>query len=447
MEHFDYLVLGGGSGGVASARRARAHGAKVALIEAGRIGGTCVNVGCVPKKVMWCAASIAESFHDAGAYGFDVAEPKHDWARLKLHRDRYVEYLNGIYSSNLASEGVRRISGYGRFIDAHTLDVGGERFRGEHILVTTGSRPIRPPVPGGELGITSDGFFEIERRPARAAVVGGGYIGVEFAGVLAALGTNVTLLIHHDALLRGFDHMLGKELREHMEASGIVFAETCDVSRLDREGSGVQVSLCDGRRFGSFDAVIWAVGRTPNTSGFGLDEIGVALDGMGRVVVDEFQNTSTPSVYALGDVTGRLSLTPVAIAAGRKLADRVFGGVSDARLDYTNVPTVVFSHPPIGSVGLSEEEALAEYGAAVKVYSRRFTNLYYGVSERKPKTVVKLVTVGPDERVVGVHVIGLGADEMLQGFAVALQIGAKKADFDRTVAIHPTAAEELVTLR
>lgn len=447
MEHFDYLVLGGGSGGVASARRARAHGAKVGLIEAGRIGGTCVNVGCVPKKVMWCAASIAESFHDAGAYGFDVAEPKLDWARLKLHRDRYVEYLNGIYISNLASEGVRRITGYGRFIDAHTLDVGGERFRAEHVLVATGGHPIRPPVPGVELGVTSDGFFEIERQPARAVVVGGGYIGVEFAGVLAALGTKVTLLIHHDALLRGFDRVLGKELREHMEASGVVFVETCDVSRLDREASGIAVSLCDGRRFGSFDSVIWAVGRAPNTSGFGLDDIGVALDGMGHVVVDDYQNTSTPSVYALGDVTGRISLTPVAIAAGRRLADRVFGGVPGAHLDYQNVPTVVFSHPPIGSVGLSEDDAVEKYGAAVKVYARRFTNLYYGVSERKPKTVVKLVTVGPDERVVGVHVIGLGADEMLQGFAVAVQMGARKADFDRTVAIHPTAAEELVTLR
>jgi glutathione reductase (NADPH) len=448
MEHFDYLVLGGGSGGVASARRAAAHGARVALVEANRIGGTCVNVGCVPKKIMWSAAGIAEAIRDARGYGFDVAPPRFDFARLKAGRDAYVELLNGIYRRNLAGEGVREVTGWGRFVDARTIDVDGARFAADHVLVATGSRPRIPDVPGKELGITSDGFFELGELPPRVAIAGGGYVSVELAGVLRALGSDVTVVLQADQVLRDFDAMLGRELMEHMRASGVRFETGRRLARAERgRDSKLWLHFEDGARSGPHDLVVWAIGRVPNTGSFGLDAQGVALDAEGAVVVDDFQNTNVKGVYAVGDVTGRLPLTPVAIAAGRRLADRLFGGEPGARLDYDDVPTVVFGHPPIGTVGLSEEAARARFGDAVKVYTRRFTSLYHAVTERKPKTTVKVVTILPEEKVVGIHVIGLAADELIQGFAVALRMGATKADLDRTVAIHPTAAEELVTLR
>jgi glutathione reductase (NADPH) len=446
--NYDLVVLGGGSGGVAAARRAAVHGAKVALVEAGRLGGTCVNVGCVPKKIMWNAASVAEAIHDAAGYGFDASLTALDWARLKRARDAYVEFLNGVYRRNLETEGVAFVEGYGRFVDARTLEVNGNALRGEHVLVATGGKPRIPDIAGAEHGITSDGFFDLGDRPAKVAIVGGGYVSVELAGIFRALGSEVLVLIRHDQLFRGLDTTISDELCRLMESSGIRFARDGEVVAVERSSNGeLSLLLADGARFGGFEAVVWAIGRVPNTGGFGLEQVGVALDSDGHVVVDDFQNTNVSGLYAIGDVTGKLPLTPVAIAAGRRLSDRLFGGEPSARLDYDNVPTVVFSHPPIGTVGLSELDARARYGDDVKVYVRRFTNLYHALTTRKPKTTVKLVTVGKDERIVGIHVIGLAADELIQGFAVALRMGATKADLDRTIAIHPTAAEELVTLR
>lgn len=446
-DHFDYLVLGGGSGGVASARRARAHGARVALVEVGRLGGTCVNVGCVPKKIMWSAASIAEAIHDARGYGFDVTLRALDWGALVRGRNRYVEMLNGLYAANLDREGVTRIDGYGRFVGPRALEVGGRRLGGDHVLVATGGHPYVPDVPGAELGITSDGFFALEEQPRRVAIVGAGYVAIELAGVFALLGTQTTLLMRHAEPLRSFDSTLRAALLEHLRDSGVEVVPEVTVTRLSRAEGGPLAVETAGAVHAGFDCVLWATGRRPNTHRLGLDLAGVRVDGEGRVVVDDFQNASAPGTYAVGDVTGRLELTPVAIAAGRRLADRLFGGQPDARIDYDDVPTVVFGHPPIGTVGLTEEAARARFGSAVKVYTRRFTNLHHSLTDRKPKTTMKLVTEGPEERVVGIHVIGTAADELIQGFAVALRMGARKPDLDRTMAIHPTAAEELVTMK
>ncbi|HVU04293.1 MAG TPA: glutathione-disulfide reductase [Polyangiaceae bacterium] len=446
-ESFDYLVLGGGSAGVASARRAAKYGKRVALVEASRLGGTCVNVGCVPKKIMWSAASLAEAMHDAEGYGFGGLAPELDFAKLKAGRDEYVRFLNEVYRRNLEGEGVVRVPGYGRFVAPNVLDVSGRRLAAPHVLVATGGEPWVPDLPGKELAITSDGFFDLEALPKSAVVVGAGYIGVELAGIFAALGTRVTLVMRADAPLRGFDRTLREALVEHLQAAGIGLERNVLVTRVgEREGRRA-VHLDDGRVLDPADVVLFATGRRAKTAGLGLENVGIRLDDAGHVATDEFQATNVPGHYAVGDVTGRVPLTPVAIAAGRRLADRLFGGEPEARLDYENVPTVVFSHPPIGTVGLPEDVARARYGDAVKVYERRFTSLHYALTPYKPKTTVKLVVVGADERVVGIHVIGLGADEMIQGFAVALKMGARKMDLDRTVAIHPTGAEELVTLR
>jgi glutathione reductase (NADPH) len=316
------------------------------------------------------------------------------------------------------------------------------------MVLATGGRPRLPPVPGTELGITSDGFFELEAPPRRVAVVGSGYIAVELAGVLHALGSEVTLVIRHDSLLRYFDSLLAEKLMAAMTASGVNIVRKMVTRELKRTGGSLELEAADGRTFGGFDTVLWAVGRRPNIEDLGLDSAGVALDAEGFIAVDKYQNTSAPGVYAVGDVTGAPELTPVAIAAGRRLSDRVFGGMADRYLRYDVIPSVVFSHPPIGTVGLSEEDARRRYpNEPIKIYKSEFVSMFYALMDVKPQTAMKLVCVGDDERVVGCHVIGLGADEMIQGFAVAVSMGARKRDFDDTIAIHPTSAEELVTMR
>lgn len=440
---YDYLVIGGGSGGIASARRAAKYGATVALVEGGALGGTCVNVGCVPKKVMWNAASIAEALHDAADYGFEgVAKPRFDMAKLKASRDAYVARLNGIYEKNLLGSGVTLVRGRATFVGERTVEVAGQRLAATHVLIATGGRPVRPKIPGAELGIDSDGFFGLAKLPATAVIVGGGYIGVELAGVLHALGTKVTMVLRGPGLLRGFDEMIGATLLEEMTKAGVRMVMNEDVVQISRES----VKLKGGDVLPA-EVLLWATGRMPNVEGLGLDRAGVTTRDDGTILVDDFQNTSAANVYAVGDVAGRVELTPVAIAAGRRLSDRLFGGHAAARLDYDLIPTVVFSHPPIGTVGLTEAEAKALHGEGeVKCFTSRFTNMYHGVTTRKTGTAMKLVTVGPQQRIVGLHVIGLGADEMLQGFSVAVKMGASKADFDATVAIHPTASEEFVTM-
>lgn len=446
MEHFDYVVIGGGSGGVATARRAAEHGAKVALVESARLGGTCVNVGCVPKKVMWHAADLAHRFHDAPGYGFSVPPPGFDWAALKSRRDPYIERLNGIYANLLEKSGVTLVRGYGRFVDAHTVEVDGRRLTAPHITIATGGQPVFPDIPGADLGISSDGFFALDHQPRRVVVVGAGYIAVEIAGVFRALGSEVTLLVRGDRLLKPFDAMLRDELLAHMSETGVDIRFHTEARALSRNTDGSLSVDCGQAGTLETDCVLWAIGRRANTGGLNLAAAGVHSEHDGSIPADAFQNTNVAGVYAIGDITGQAELTPVAIAAGRRLAARLFLDRPDSKLDYENIPTVVFTHPAIGTVGLTEAEARSRF-ADVKVYSTRFTPMYYAVTDHRPKTAMKLVCAGPEERVVGVHVIGEGADEMLQGFAVAVKMGATKRDFDDTVAIHPTSAEELVTLR
>jgi glutathione reductase (NADPH) len=444
---FDVISIGGGSGGLACAQRAAEYGAKAAVIEPKPLGGTCVNVGCVPKKVMWNAASLALGLADAKDYGFEVSAGGSDWALLKSKRDAYVRRLNGIYERNLNAKGVAYIKGTARFLDPHTVEVGGQRLSARHVVIATGGRPTIPPLPGAELGISSDGFFTLSTRPKRVAVVGSGYIASELAGAFHELGADVEMFIRKQHLLTHFDGMLGTSLKREMAALGIKIHDHVVPAAL-REDSGVRVLVAeDGREFGGFDCLLWAIGREPNVAGLGLDQAGVAVDENNFVVTDAFQNTNVSGVYAIGDVTGRAALTPVAIAAGRRLSDRLFGGKADRHLNYEMIPTVVFTHPPIGTVGATEAEARAQYGDAVKVYVADFTPMYHALTARKSRTDMKLVCVGPEQRIVGCHIIGAGADEMLQGFAVAMRMGATKRDFDDTVAIHPTSAEELVTMR
>lgn len=445
---FDYLVIGGGSGGIASARRAASYGVKVGLIENKRLGGTCVNVGCVPKKVMWNCASIAEALHDAKDYGFPVEQGPFGWQHLKETRDAYIARLNGIYYRNLEVSEVETINGFGEFVEPHVVQVGEERYRGKHILIATGGYPRRPEIEGGEMGITSDGFFELKEQPHKIAIMGAGYIAVEIAGIFNSLGSEVTMFIRRQEFLRSFDAMLRETLMEEMLNSGVSIHPCREAERVERDERGkYKVCLSEDTQMGGFDEILWAIGREPNSHKLNLHEVGIKRDGHGYIEVDEYQNTSVSGVYAVGDVIGRIQLTPVAIAEGRKLADRLFGGQTKARVDYDNVPSVIFSHPPIGTVGLTERQAHEEYGDEVKIYSTRFTNMYHAVTTRKTSTAMKIVTVGPREKVVGIHVIGIGADEMIQGFAVAVKMGATKADLDATVAIHPTSSEELVVMR
>lgn len=448
MHSFDLIVLGGGSGGLATAQRAAEHGAKVALFEPARLGGTCVNVGCVPKKVMWNAAELGQAIKDAAAYGYDVRAAGHDWAKLKAGRDAYVERLNGIYRRNLERREIEVVASKGRFAGPHEIvDDEGARYTAAHILIATGGYPDVPDLPGADRGITSDGFFELEARPERVALVGSGYVSVELGGVLRSLGSEVTLFLRFDRVLRSFDTLLSDHLMTHMREAGIEIVTGAVPHAVHGDGP-LTLELEDGRRHGKFDALIWAIGRSPNVESLALDRAGIRPTDLGHVPVDAFQNTEVDGVYAVGDVTGLPELTPVAIAAGRRLADRVFGGHEDRRLSYDVIPTVIFSHPPIGTIGLSEAEALQRFpDENVRAYRTEFVPMFHALTASKPKSAMKLVVVGDDERVVGCHVIGPGADEMTQGFAVAVTMGARKADFDDTIAIHPTSAEELVTMR
>jgi glutathione reductase (NADPH) len=447
-KHYDLIAIGAGSGGLSVAERAARYGAKCAVIERGRLGGTCVNVGCVPKKVMWFGAGLAHALEDAAGYGFSISSHSFDWSLLKQARDRYVHNINTWYHTYLADSEIDEIQGQARFVDAHTLEVAGERYSAEHIVVAVGGEPSVPTLPGAELGITSDGFFELTELPRRVAVVGAGYIAVELAGVLNALGADVTMLLRREHLLRGFDAMLRESLMEEMLNAGVNIQAGTQVAAVVRQDDGSLRIECDNdQRLEGFDQFIWAIGRAPATADLNLAAAGVETDDAGYISTDRYEATNVEGIYAVGDVNGKIALTPVAIAAARRLADRLFGGMGDRQLSYECVPSIVFSHPPIGTVGLTEEQARAQHGDAVKVYSSRFTPMYHAISGRREQTAMKLVTVGAQEKVVGCHVIGLGADEMLQGFAVAIRMGATKHDLDDTVALHPTSAEELVTLR
>lgn len=449
VKEYDYIVIGGGSGGIASANRAAMHGAKVILFEGKEVGGTCVNVGCVPKKVMWYGAQVAETLHRyAGEYGFDVTLNKFDFATLKANRQAYIDRIHGSYERGFDSNGVERVYEYAKFVDPHTVEVAGERYTAPHILIATGGHALYPNIPGSEYGITSDGFFELDEVPKRTAVIGGGYIAVEVAGVLNALGSDTHLFVRKDRPLRTFDKDIIDVLVDEMAKSGPTLHTHANATEVVKNADDSLTISFDNGETVTVDCLIWAIGRAANTSGFGLEKTGVELTERGNIYSDAFENTSVPGIYALGDVTGKLDLTPVAIKAGRQLSERLFNNKADAKLDYTDVATVVFSHPVIGSVGLTEEKAIAKYGPEnIKVYKSSFTPMYTALGDNRQPSTMKLVTLGDDEKIIGLHGIGYGVDEMIQGFSVAIKMGATKADFDNTVAIHPTGSEEFVTMR
>ena len=445
-KRFDLIVIGGGSGGLAVAETAAMYGKRVAVIEAGELGGTCVNNGCVPKKVMWYAAQIAHAVDDAPAFGIPASRGKTDWQALVGDRERYIDGIRDYWNGYVADSGIEHVRGFARFADRRSVIVGGERYEADHIVIATGGKPIVPPVPGAALGITSDEFFGLEALPRRVAIVGGGYIGVELAGVLRALGSAVTLVALEERILEAFDPLMSEVLMARMREQGIELHPGYAVAGLAETTEGIAVDASDGRRLDGFDTVIWAVGRRANTADLNLAVAGVDVRANGIVPTDDYQNTSVPGIYAIGDITGRMPLTPVAIAAGRKLAARLFGGQPGAKVDYDNIPSVVFAHPPVATVGLTEPQARERHDR-VAIYETRFTPMRHALGGHSGETAMKLVCVGENQRIAGIHIIGDNADEMLQGFAVAVKMGATKADFDSTIAIHPTSAEELVTLR
>ncbi len=493
---FDLITIGGGSGGIATANRAASYGAKVAVIEGNLLGGTCVNVGCVPKKIMWYGANIAEVFHTYGAeYGFTAKDVNFDFATLKRHREAYIQRSRTSYTNTFQNNGVELIEGYARFVGPRQLEVNGEILSAKHIVIATGSQPLVPTIPGAELGLTSDDVFAWDQLPQSVAVIGAGYIAVELAGLLHNLGVQTDLFVRKDRPLRNFDSYIIDALIDEMKRTNLSLHTHKVPIRLEKMPEGhIKISFEDGTEHIA-QAVIWAIGRKPNTADLNLEANGVELTKTGHIAVNDFQETTLTGIYALGDVTGEKELTPVAIKAGRQLAERLFNNQPDAKMDYQTIPTVVFSHPAIGTVGLTEQEALNQYGQdqvrsytsaftsmytalsdhrqavvfshpaigtvglteqealnqygqdQVRSYTSAFTSMYTALSDHRQAAKFKLVTVGPEERLVGLHGIGYGVDEMIQGFAVAIKMGATKADLDTTVAIHPTGSEEFVTMR
>ena len=454
-KHYDYIAIGGGSGGIASINRAASYGRKCAIIEAKHLGGTCVNVGCVPKKVMFYGAQIAEAInHYAPDYGFDVDVKKFDFAKLVESRQAYISRIHTSYDNVLAKNNVDVIRGFAKFVNKNTLEVtfddgSTEQVTADHILIATGGRPSIPAIKGAEYGIDSNGVFALTELPKRTAVVGAGYIAVELAGVLNSLGVETHLFVRKHAPLRNFDPMMVETLVESMQQDGITLHTHAIPNEVVKNADGsVTLKLEDGREQ-TVDCLIWAIGREPTTDKINLQAAGVEANARGFIKVDKYQNTNVPGIYAVGDIIeGGIELTPVAVAAGRRLSERLFNNKPNEHLDYNLVPSVVFSHPPIGTVGLTEPQAIEQYGVEnVKVYKSSFTSMYTAVTQHRQPCRMKLVCVGKEEKIVGLHGIGFGVDEMIQGFAVAIKMGATKADFDNTVAIHPTGSEEFVTMR
>ena len=448
MREYDIIAIGGGSGGIATMNRAGEHGAKAAVIEEKKLGGTCVNVGCVPKKIMWYGAQIAETFHQFGQdYGFKTTDLNFDFATLRRNREAYIDRARSSYDGSFKRNGVDLIEGHAEFVDSHTVSVNGELIRAKHIVIATGSHPSIPNIPGAELGGSSDDVFAWEELPESVAILGAGYIAVELAGVLHTFGVKTDLFVRRDRPLRGFDSYIVEGLVKEMERTNLPLHTHKVPVKLEKTAEGITIHFEDGTSH-TASQVIWATGRRPNVKSLQLEKAGVTLNERGFIQVDKYQNTVVEGIYALGDVTGEKELTPVAIKAGRTLSERLFNGKTTAKMDYSTIPTVVFSHPAIGTVGLPEEQAIKEYGQdQIKVYKSSFASMYSAVTSNRQESRFKLITAGSEEKVVGLHGIGYGVDEMIQGFAVAIKMGATKADFDATVAIHPTASEEFVTMR
>jgi glutathione reductase (NADPH) len=443
----DVIVLGAGSGGLSAAFRAARHGARVVLVDpALALGGTCVNRGCVPKKGLWFAAQLAQAQRLALEFGFDGQAGALDWAHFRTQRDRYIAGINERYAERLQEKGIEVVYRTARFVASDTVELDdGTRLQAPHIVIATGARPRKLGVPGFELGLVSDDMFALDAMPKRMAIVGGGYIAVEFACLLRALGAEVEVLAV-ERLLKKFDAEMVDALSEKMRGQGIRIHTDTDIKSARRTPQGIVLDDAKAGQRGPFDAVLWAVGRVPNSEKLGLDGIGVATDKSGHVEVDVQQNTSVAGVYAIGDITPAKALTPVAVAAGRRLADRLFGDRTHAPVADEIIPSVVFTDPPLGTAGLSEEQARKQYGDGITVYRSYFTPMQFMLAHRKDRSLMKLVCAGNDERVVGMHLLGPGTDEILQGFSVAMKLGLRKRDLESAVAIHPTIAEELLAL-
>jgi glutathione reductase (NADPH) len=441
---FDMFTIGAGSGGVASSRRAGAYGARVAICEESRVGGTCVIRGCVPKKLLVYGSQFADAFADAKGYGWRAAPPVHDWASLIAAKNAEILRLEGVYHRLLRDSGVVLIEGRGHVVDAHTVEVAGKRHTAANILIATGGHPVLPAIPGIEHVITSNEALELKALPRRIVIVGGGYIAVEFAGIFHGLGAEVMLVIRGEELLSGFDDDVRVTLAQEMRKRGVEIRTRTQIARIERRDHGSDLLTQQGETL-SADLVMYATGRRPTTRALGLAEAGVKLDAVGAVMVDEWSRSSVPNIYAVGDVTDRLNLTPVAIAEGRALAETLFHA-NPIKVDHMNVPTAVFSQPPVGTVGLSEREAREKHGA-IDVYRARFQPMKHALSGRQESTMMKLVVDRQSDRVLGCHMVGADAPEIIQGLAIALTCGATKRQFDQTIGIHPTAAEEFVTMR
>ena len=445
---FDLLVVGGGSGGVRAARMAAQRGARVALVEAGALGGTCVNVGCIPKKLYSYAAHYAESFEEAAGFGWQVERPSFDWGLLKSRRAAEISRLNGVYRQLLVGAGVTLLTGWATLVDAHTVQVGDQRYSAQNILLATGGTPTVPSVPGAEHAVVSDAMFDLDPFPQRLLVVGGGYIACEFASIFNGLGAQVTQVYRGQQPLRGFDDDVRAFLAQEVRKAGVDLRLGTEVASILRTAAGLEVRLGSGDTL-TVDQVLYAIGRVPNVQNMGLEVVGVAQAPDGAVLVDARYQTSVPSIYALGDVTARVQLTPVALGEAMALVDHLLGpkaGKAARQMDYDLIPTAVFTHPNIGTVGLTEADARQKFGR-VSIYRSEFKALKHTLSGSTERTLMKLVVDDATDRVVGLHMVGADAGEVVQGFAVAMKAGATKAVFDSTIGIHPTAAEEFVTMR
>lgn len=450
MKKYDYIAIGGGSAGIASANRAAEYGAKALIIEEKAVGGTCVNVGCVPKKISWLGSTLKQTIATYSAdFGLAADVTAVDYATLKKNREAYIDRVHHSYFNGFKQRGTEYLTGHATFIDNHTVEVNGERYTAPHIAIVAGGRPFLPnDIEGIELAETSNDFFQWETLPERVLVVGAGYVGTELAGVMNGLGVEVTMAVREQEILRGFDQDFRTAVGDAMRQAGIHINTHHNVQALRKNADGtIHVTYREGGAT-DVDRVLFAIGRVPNTDHLGLEHTDIALTERGFIQVDDYHHTNVAGVYAFGDIIGKVQLTPVAIKAGRTLADTLFNQQPPYRLDYDLVPTVMFAEPALGKIGLSEEQAIARYGEdQIHVYRNQFTAMQTALGDHRAPVLMKLITAGAEEKVVGLWAMGTGVDEMIQGFAVAMLMGATKADFDRTVAIHPTGSEELVTMR
>ncbi len=443
---YDLFVIGGGSGGIATARRAAQYGARVAVAEFDRLGGTCVNRGCIPKKLMVYASNFPDLFNDAQGFGWSAVQSTLDWKKMLAVVNKEVERLNGVYNNMLDKGGIDLFRGYAKFIDPHTLEIEDRKVTADKILIAVGGYPVKPDIPGIEYAITSDDMFHLEEQPNRILIMGGGYIGVEFACIMNGLGSEVTMLIRRNLILTGFDDDIRSAIQEGMETHGIEIFTSCSPSAIEKTPEGLKVTLA-GKQSETLivDTILAATGRKPKLKNLGLENAGVEISD-GAIAVDKYSRTTQENIFAVGDCTNRMNLTPVAINEGRAFADTVFGGQSRT-MSYDNIPTAVFATPEAATVGLTEAEAREEYGDAVKIYRAKFKATYHSLSGRDEKTIIKLVVEEDTGKVLGAHMVGQNAAEIIQAVAIAVKMGAKKKDFDATVGLHPSVAEEFVTLR